>query len=491
MSATACLQQQPPPTTTLGSLQWPPALDPWIVFSTKRNGMTRRLNGAKLYLLNRKSQTNLTFQIVHTMGGQVTREMEEATHALWIQNSQEEDYTQNIECSLARSLNIPIVDANLWLQAVTNLRDDQHWSEVNCEGYEPSIKRRDLHLVESLSQTLQVLSQEDPNFLEENALKRALELSLLDCALVVRQGKDAPVMSRKNNETETPYQVLGVDKAASRADIKKAYRRLARIHHPDKGGSASDFERIARAYQSILVSSTSSVVEKGGGSLKSTAHWDSELKDHRRLVQELFTSHGANLDSNISSQVKVMTSLGLQAVDAGSINFNEQNQKIENSCFYLSLATSYLSGIGAMDNMDEDIYMLRQTALSFKRFIEAAVVAAHPEWVASGQVGEHVQAFSDFLVYLLDSRDAMISDWAIVIFDTTSGVCDIYKGKYYEKMSEEGKAANTLTIQYLPGHYQPLLIDTHGGLLLRPNLDQILKSLDEHGVLYVVTDGSA
>jgi len=295
-------------------------------------------------------------------------------------------------------------------------------------------------------------------------------------------------MTRKN-ENETPYQVLGVAKNASHDDIKKAYRRLARIHHPDKGGSASDFERISRAYQAILVSSTSSVVEKGGGSLKSTAHWDSELKDHRRLVQELFTSHGANLDSNIDSQVKVMNVLGLHAIDAGSTNFNEQNEKIHNSCFYLSLAASYLSGIGAMDDVQEDIYLLRQTALQFKRFIEAAVVAAHPEWTASGQVGEHVQAFSDFLVYLLDSPDALISDWAIVIFDTTSGVCDIYKGKYYDRMSEEGKAANTLTIQYLPGHYQPLLF-AHGGLL-RPNLDQILKSLDEHGVLYVVTDGSA
>ncbi|KAL3941975.1 MAG: hypothetical protein SGBAC_003749 [Bacillariaceae sp.] len=480
MSATVCLQQT-------GSLQWPPALDPWIVFSRRLNGMTQRLSGAKLYLMNKKSQMNLTFQIVQTMGGEVTRNLEEATHALWIQDAQE-DYTQNIECSLARSLDIPIVEANVWLQGVTNLRDDQHWSEMNCEEYEPSIKRRDLHLAESLSQTLQALSDEDPNFLEENALKRALELSLLDCALVVRQG-NGPLTTSRKNEKETPYAILGVDKNASPADIKKAYRRLARIHHPDKGGSASEFEKIARAYQTILVSATSSIVEKHGGSLKSTAHWDSELKNHRHLVQELFTSHGANLDSNISSQVQVMTSLGLDAVDAGSTNFNEQNQKIHNSCFYLSLAASYLSGIGAMDSVDEDIYLLRQTALQFKRLIEAAVVTAHPEWLASGQVGEDVQAFSDFLVYLLDSPDAMISDLAIVIFDTTSGVCDIYKGKYYDKMSEEGKTANTLSIQYLPGHYQPLL-GALGGLL-RPNLEQVLKSLDEHGVLYVVTDGSA
>ena len=35
------------------------------------------------------------------------------------------------------------------------------------------------------------------------------------------------------------YQTLGVAKNATPDDIKKAYRRLAGIHHPDKGGDTS------------------------------------------------------------------------------------------------------------------------------------------------------------------------------------------------------------------------------------------------------------
>jgi hypothetical protein len=447
-----------------------------------------QLSGATLYLLNGKNQTSLSHQIIHTLGGQLTNTLHDATHALWIQ-THEEDYTQNIECSLARSLSIPIVDANRWLERVTNLRRGEHWSEINCDDFEPQIRRRDLHMAESLSQTLEILSKENPDFAEENALKRAMELSLLDCALVVRNGSSLPTKpTQKTNES--PYEILGIPSMATFAEIKKAYRKLARLYHPDKGGSASAFERISRAYQSLIVT-PSSLVDKAGSSLKSTAHWDLELKDHNRLVQELFTSHGANLTSNVAAQADVLLFLGLEARDAGSTNFNERNERIHNSCFYLSLAASYLTGIGAMDSVDdmkEDLYLIRQTALHFKRFIEAAVVAAHPEWAASGQVGEHVQAFSDFLVYLLDSPDAMISDWSIVVFDTTSGVCDVYKGKFYDKMNDEGKAVNTITIQYLPGHYQPLIVPSHRK---RPTLEQIVKTLDRHKVLYVVTDGSS
>lgn len=45
------------------------------------------------------------------------------------------------------------------------------------------------------------------------------------------------------------YQVLGLDKSASVADVKKAYRKLAIRHHPDKGGDSETFKEICRAYE--------------------------------------------------------------------------------------------------------------------------------------------------------------------------------------------------------------------------------------------------
>ncbi len=46
------------------------------------------------------------------------------------------------------------------------------------------------------------------------------------------------------------YKVLGVDKGASEEEIKKAYRKLAHVYHPDKsGGNEQKFKEINEAYQ--------------------------------------------------------------------------------------------------------------------------------------------------------------------------------------------------------------------------------------------------
>jgi molecular chaperone DnaJ len=45
------------------------------------------------------------------------------------------------------------------------------------------------------------------------------------------------------------YDVLGVSKTASEAEIKKAYRSKAHKLHPDKGGDAEKFKEINEAYQ--------------------------------------------------------------------------------------------------------------------------------------------------------------------------------------------------------------------------------------------------
>ena len=50
--------------------------------------------------------------------------------------------------------------------------------------------------------------------------------------------------------TDDPYTALGIDRAASAAEIRRAFRRLALRVHPDRAGAASTeaFQTAARAY---------------------------------------------------------------------------------------------------------------------------------------------------------------------------------------------------------------------------------------------------
>src|ERR1700743_3539895 len=45
------------------------------------------------------------------------------------------------------------------------------------------------------------------------------------------------------------YEVLGVKKDASADEIKKAFRRSAIEHHPDRGGDEEKFKELNEAYE--------------------------------------------------------------------------------------------------------------------------------------------------------------------------------------------------------------------------------------------------
>jgi len=60
------------------------------------------------------------------------------------------------------------------------------------------------------------------------------------------------------------YSTLGVGKNATDDDIKKAYRKLAMKHHPDRGGDESTFKKISEAYDVLSDPQKKQIVDLGG-----------------------------------------------------------------------------------------------------------------------------------------------------------------------------------------------------------------------------------
>ncbi|CAD5206617.1 unnamed protein product [Bursaphelenchus okinawaensis] len=53
------------------------------------------------------------------------------------------------------------------------------------------------------------------------------------------------------HEEYDPYKVLGLDQGATVSEIKKAYHKLSKQYHPDRGGDEEQFNYLAKAYQAL------------------------------------------------------------------------------------------------------------------------------------------------------------------------------------------------------------------------------------------------
>ena len=78
---------------------------------------------------------------------------------------------------------------------------------------------------------------------------------------LVRLGARALWSSRANPvrpivERQQALAVLGLPPDATRQEIKRRYRELAKKYHPDRGGDQKEMRRIIAAYQLLMKSSS-------------------------------------------------------------------------------------------------------------------------------------------------------------------------------------------------------------------------------------------
>lgn len=91
-------------------------------------------------------------------------------------------------------------------------------------------------------------------------------------------------MTTKKSEDQL-YKSLGIDSSASKADIKKAFRTLAKIHHPDVGGEPRLFREIEHAY-AILSDPAKREAYDNGEDPDGIQGRDERIKD---IVTSIFT----------------------------------------------------------------------------------------------------------------------------------------------------------------------------------------------------------
>lgn len=96
------------------------------------------------------------------------------------------------------------------------------------------------------------------------------------------------------------YEILGVAETASADEIKRAYRKLASQHHPDKGGDVSQFQNIQVAYDTLSDPGRRQQYDlerKGMGGQNIRFHWhngDGSAPD----ISEIFRNFGFGFEND-------------------------------------------------------------------------------------------------------------------------------------------------------------------------------------------------
>lgn len=113
------------------------------------------------------------------------------------------------------------------------------------------------------------------------------------------------------------YADLGIDRSASQEDIKKAFRKLAKIHHPDKhGGDDSDFKKINEAYEVLSDETKKRNYDNFGDPNASGAHMGGFGADD--ILNQFRSAFGSRRGAMYQGEsIDIMLNLTLEEIRSG------------------------------------------------------------------------------------------------------------------------------------------------------------------------------
>ena len=188
----------------------------------------------------------------------------------------------------------------------------------------------------------------------------------------------------------TYYEVLGVSTSANQDEIKAAFRKLAKLHHPDHGGDEENFKSISEAHSTLIDSNKRN---------------DYDLKNNIRNTS--YKTAGESSTRSKSDRSNWPDDLRKQAEDLErEIDDLENNRKIKKQ------QTEYYKSNGRSeeDNYPEQRNEKEETSLRIKK--EAGgyyLVDENGNHLSSGykeiiETQGYIIGVSPYSEYLLDSK---------------------------------------------------------------------------------------
>lgn len=123
----------------------------------------------------------------------------------------------------------------------------KHAEDLSC--YEPCITK------------VQLLNKNAPKKRLNDGLTKAA--FVLGWAILIFLAYKASQIKTEHKEYD-PYVILGIDKGATDKEIRKKYRELSKIMHPDRGGVEEEFKQLSTAYKSLTDEETKKNWEEYG-----------------------------------------------------------------------------------------------------------------------------------------------------------------------------------------------------------------------------------
>ena len=123
------------------------------------------------------------------------------------------------------------MDRNLQVSDLSNPYQDNRIIDQSREQYKDNLMQNSFqnNIQQSVNDQQQQLYQETDNI-----------------------NNDSSFTAKSSHSVNDPYDILQLDRNADVNQLKKAYLRLARVYHPDRGGSPALFNIIEQAYQTLL-----------------------------------------------------------------------------------------------------------------------------------------------------------------------------------------------------------------------------------------------